>query len=712
MKKNIQSHLWAMSKKIIHISLVQCLTISLLFAWNGNAQVKRIDQIQLDIGFNQTGILQAFNEIEKRTGLNFVYSNKEVVNDDLLTVGPKASLYEVLVEISKQTDLRFKQINHNIIVRKEGVPDIPEAAVTIIQDDIVVRGTVVDRSEEPIPGVTVSVLGTTLGTATDVDGRFSLMVPEGAILVFSFIGYQSQRVTLGSSDTINIVLVEDLSSLEEVVVVGYGEMKKSDLTGAVGSIDNENIVRMAPILPAQALRGQVSGVNVQQVNGKPGDDFNIDIRGLSSIGGNNAPLVVIDGVMGGSLNALNPADIEKIDILKDASATAIYGSRGSNGVIIVTTKQGTTGRNVLTYDGYVGVRTPINLPNMMDGPRFVEYFQASVKNGSGRFLDEKEQQNIANGTYTDWIDLLLQNGLQTNHNISMSGGNENTRHFFSLGYLSEEGNVPEERFERFNLKANIDGNINPWIKAGISTYFSYSLQDQGSNEALRSAYRLRPTGNAYDEQGNLLFWPTTSDSQTPNALFDPKNVKNEFRNFRVFGNIFLELTPLEGLSFKTVFAPHLENIRNGTFAGRMSKANTNTRNGSASYANQLNMSYTLDNILSYTKNTDAHNFNGILANSIVINRNEGATQNVMDLPFDSYWYNVGSASNISGISSYLEEWALLSYMGRFNYSFLDKYQLTLTGRWDGSSKLAEGHKWDFFPSADLAWRVGDEPFMQ
>src|SRR5690606_22301475 len=416
--------------------------------------------------------------------------------------------------------------------------------------------------------------------------------------------------------------------------------------------------------------------------------------------------------MGGTLNSLNPADIEKIDVLKDASATAIYGSRGSNGVIIVTTRQGVPGKNRIAYDGYVGMKTPTNLPDMMDGPQFVAHFNEILKNGGNRYFDEKEQQNIADGTYTDWVDLLLQNGMQSSHNVSLSGGGENSRHFFSAGYLKEEGNVPAEEFSRLTLKANIDGKINNWINAGTSTYVSYSIQDQGSNEALRSAYRLRPTGDAYDEAGELLFWPTTSDSQTPNALFDPLNVKNEFRNFRVFGNLFIALDLLEGLTFRSTISPYLESIRNGTFAGKYSKANTGTRNGRSGYNNQLNFSYTLDNVLSYDRTAKFHSFSGVLANSIVVNRNEGASQNVLDLPFDSFWYNTGSAGNIEGVSSYLTEWALLSYMGRFNYAFKNKYQLTLTGRADGSSKLAEGHKWAFFPSAAVAWRVSDEDFLQ
>lgn len=711
MKNLILLHVIRMSKLFIYAFLIQCMSMSLLFAWNGNAQIKNIEEVMIRVPLSEVAIEKAFDQIEKASDFHFVYTNREIRNVSRVSLdGETRSLYEVLKVIALQTGLEFKQVNESILVHRALEKNNQEPVQVV--EGIVITGQVTDQDGEALPGVTVLMEGTNVGTVTDTDGSFLLDVPKEGVLVVSFIGYQTQKVNIGSRKIINIVLLEDMSSLDEVVVIGYGEIKKSDLTGAVGSVDNDRIVRMAPVLPAQAIQGQVSGVNVQKINGKPGDDFNIDIRGLSSIGGNNAPLVVIDGVMGGSLNALNPADIEQINILKDASATAIYGSRGSNGVVIVTTKQGKSGRNVITYDGYAGIKTPVNLPNMMGGPRFVEYFEESVKNGSGRFLDEKEQQNVANGTYTDWIDLLLKNGLQTNHNISLSGGNENTRHFFSAGYLSEEGNVPEEKFERFNLKANIDANINNWIKAGVSTYFSYSLQDQGSNEALRSAYRLRPTGDAYDENGELLFWPTTSDSQTPNALFDPPNVKNEFRNFRLFGNIYLELMPLEGLSFKTVFAPYLESIRNGTFTGRYSKANTGNRNGRADYGSQLNMSYTLDNILSYNKITGNHSFNGILANSVVVNRNEGAEQNVMDLPFDSFWYNTGSASNIVGISSYLQEWALLSYMGRFNYTYHDKYQLTFTGRWDGSSKLAEGHKWAFFPSAAVAWRLGDEAFLQ
>ncbi|GGG99345.1 SusC/RagA family TonB-linked outer membrane protein [Parapedobacter pyrenivorans] len=666
---------------------------------------------KVTIQVKKASIAAILEQIQQQTGYDFLYNSAHLKGTSVVDLNFKdAPLNEVLEACFSGQPLTYQIENTTVLVRRKKENATP-VDVEVQQTEI--SGRVTDNEGKPLEGVTVTVKGSPLVTTTNTSGRFSLQIPrQAATLVFSLMGFESSERSIDGSNEINVALSPSLSDLDEVVVIGYGSVKKSDVTGAIGSVDRDAIVRTANIQAAGAIQGQVAGVNILKVNGKPGDDYGIEIRGLNSIGKGNAPLVVIDGVMGGSLNSLNPADIEKIDVLKDASATAIYGSRGSNGVIIVTTRQGAPGKNRIAYDGYVGMKTPTNLPDLMDGPQFVANFNEILKNGGTRFFDEKEQQNIANGKYTDWVDLLLQNGMQSSHNVSLSGGGENSKHFFSAGYLKEEGNVPAEEFSRLTLKANIDGKINNWINAGTSTYVSYSIQDQGSNEALRSAYRLRPTGDAYDEAGELLFWPTTSDSQTPNALFDPLNVKNEFRNFRVFGNLFVELNLIEGLSFRSTISPYLESVRNGTFAGKYSKANTGTRNGRSGYSSQLNFSYTLDNMLSYNKTIKSHSFGGILANSVVVNRNEGAAQNVLDLPYDSFWYNTGSAGNIEGVSSYLTEWALLSYMGRFNYSFNDKYQLTLTGRADGSSKLAAGHKWAFFPSAAIAWRVSEEDFLR
>ena len=666
---------------------------------------------KVTINVKHASIASVLDRIQQQTGYDFLYNSMHLQGTKAVDLNFRnASLNEVLEACFSGQPLTYEIENTTVLIHRKKASN-PVSDTEILQREI--SGRVTDHQNQPLEGVTVAAKGTNTVTTTDRAGRFSLSLPNQATtLVFTLVGFEAQERPIAGSNNVTVSLSPSLSDLDEVVVIGYGSVKKSDVTGAIGSVDRDAIVRTANIQAAGALQGQVAGVNLLKVNGKSGNDYSIEIRGLNSIGKGNAPLVVIDGVMGGSLNSLNPADIEKIDVLKDASATAIYGSRGSNGVIIVTTRQGVPGKNRIAYDGYVGMKTPTNLPDMMDGPQFVANFNEILKNGGTRYLDDKEKQNIENGVYTDWIDLLLQNGIQSNHNVSLSGGNESSRHFFSAGYLKEEGNVPAEEFTRFTLKSNIEGKINNWIKAGTSTYASYGVQDEGSNEALRGAYRLRPTGDAYDENGELQFWPTTSDSQTPNPLFDPLNVKNETRRVRVFGNLFVEVNLLDGLSFRSTISPYFENIRRGNFAGKYSKRNTGTRNGDAGYTNEQNFSYTLDNVLSYNKTVSSHAFSGLLANSIVSFRGEGASQNVLDLPYDSFWYNTGSAGNIEGVSSYLSEWALLSYMGRFNYSFNDKYQLTLTGRADGSSKLAAGHQWAFFPSAAIAWRVSEEDFLR
>lgn len=700
--------LWIHSPLILKLLLVMklALLLSLLFVFRvtagGFAQV-------ITLKVQNVPLSRAMQSVQEQSGYLFLLKGRELAETPVSAQLENGSLEEVMDALLKDASLSWILKNKTIVIK----PAAKNTDKPVAVQDTDIGGRVLHVAGTPLAGVTVRVKGTAAATDTDDKGNYRLKVPAGGdVLVFSMIGYETAEIRIGRSRQINITLKETASDLNEIVVVGYGTTRKGDLTGAVSSVGHADIVRTANVQAAGAIQGQVAGVNILKSNGKPGDDYGIEIRGLSSIGKSNAPLVVIDGVMGGTLNSLNPADIEKIDVLKDASATAIYGSRGSNGVIIVTTRQGTSGKNRITYDGYMGMKTPTNLPDMMDGPQFVAHVEESVKNGSNRYFDDKEKENIANGTYTDWIDLLLQNGMQSSHNLSLSGGNESTRHFLSAGYLGEEGNVPAENFKRLTLKANIDGKITNWIKAGTSSYVSYSLQDQGSNEALRSAYRLRPTGDAYDENGELLFWPTTSDSQTPNALFDPIHVKDETRNFRVLGNLFVELNPLEGLTFRSALAPYIESVRRGNYAGRYSKANTGTRNGRGGYSTDFNIAYTLDNMLSYNKTSGAHAFSGLVANSIVVNRNEGAAQNVLDLPYESFWYNTGSAATIDGISSYLTEWALISYLGRLNYSFDDKYLFTVTGRADGSSKLAEGHKWAFFPSAAFAWKAGEETFVR
>ena len=598
-----------------------------------------------------------------------------------------------------------------------------------------VEGRVVDAKDgRPLPGVTVMVKGTQRGVFTDNAGRYTLLLPAAqTVLAFSHIGFERREALVSSAAPLLVALNEQFSVLDEVVVIGYGTQKQADLTGAVSSIDADRIAGTAAIDPAGALQGRISGINVRKNTNKPGSGYQIDIRGINSINFGNAPLLVVDGIpvsgsfsgMGGvdnnisSLQDINPLDVEKIDVLKDASATAIYGSRGANGVILVTTKRGQQGKTRVDYDGYAGIRTPYHLPDMMTGPEFVAYRTAANENRGSRtdrafpgFFDAEEWANIDAGAYTDWVDMVLQNGLQTQHTLSLSGGTADSKYAISGGYLSEEGNVITEKFDKYNLRMSADSRKGKTLSFGISGYFSHSIQQQGGREGLRTAYRLRPTGNAYLPDGTLRFWPTTNETQSPNPVVDLQNTSTEYRRMRFFGSTYLEITPFKGLKFRSSFSPDLESERNGYWVGQFTKANVGTRPAAAEYGAYHRLNFVLDNILSFERKGERHDFQATFVQSFQRERMESFFISVDGLPYNSSFYNIGTATNLKQVASSLTPWSLLSYMGRLNYHLHDRYLLTVTGRWDGSSKLAAGNKWAFFPAVAMAWRISEEPFLR
>ncbi|AWW29095.1 SusC/RagA family TonB-linked outer membrane protein [Echinicola strongylocentroti] len=592
-----------------------------------------------------------------------------------------------------------------------------------------VSGVVTDEEKVPIPGVNILVKGTSTGAVTDVEGHYSLEVPgQNTVLVFSSIGYKSQEVTVGTKSLINLSMEPDISSLGEVVVIGYGEIEKKDATGAIGSVESEDIVRANPVQAAKAIQGQAAGVTVSKQNSRPGAGYNINIRGLSSINYSNEPLVVIDGVMGGDLNALNPADIESMDILKDASSTAIYGSRGANGVIIISTKRGVKGKPVVSYDGYVGVKTPAHLPDMMNAQQF---YKASVTdrelNGypQGRPFSSTEIDMVDSGNSTNWLDEISGPALQTNHSLSVGGGSDNTNYHFSGGYLNEGGALQHTKFQRYNIKGSMDSKLTKFLRVGFTANYSVAKKDLGSNEALRSAYRARPTGVAlYDDILNpdenqdfawngYAAWMGINDKQVLNPLIeiDPENFQDETRSDNFFGNAYVELMPVEGLSVKSSLSASVSNSRWGQFRGTMTKDRKTSLLPRAFRQTDDISNYTLDNIITYKKEMGHHDVTVTGVQSIFHQRNEEMDSYADEIPYNSLWYALGTGRPVE-LNTRLTERSLLSYMGRVMYGFKDKYLLTLTGRWDGASQLSEENKWDFFPSAAIAWRLGDEEFIR
>ncbi len=730
MKKSITKTILTMSRYMLIGLFLQCFFLTLLLANTTTAQRQSINEIHVTLDVEGT-VLDVFKAIEQETKFRFSYTQVNLNTHKKLSVhANNETLRKVLEDISRDTNLRFKRINESIHAMKLTRSEERISEVINGEKDISVSGKITsDDAPEGLPGVNVVVKGTPSGTVTDVNGNYKISVPgETSVLVFSSIGYLTEEVTVGTRTVINLELAPDVKSLQEIVVIGYGEVEKKDVTGAIGSVESEDIVRANPVQAAKAIQGQVAGVNVSRANGRPGSGYNINIRGLNSINFSNEPLVVIDGVMGGDMNALNPANIESMDVLKDASATAIYGSRGANGVIIITTKRGATGKPQVSYDGYVGVKTPAHLPDMQNAQ---EFYKATVTDkvmdgGSPPTLTTTEQGMVDNGNSTDWVDEVTDPTLQTSHTISVGGGSDNTNYYFSGGYLNEGGNLLNTKFERYNINGSMDSKLNKFVKVGFTSNYSFSKQELGSNEALRSAYRARPTGVIYyddilnpDENKDLdwngyAVWMGIDDKQVLNPLVEahPDNFQDETRKNNFFGNGYVEITPIEGLSIKSSLSASFLNERWGQFRGTFTKSQKTTRNPMAYRNTTMLSNFTLDNIISYSKTMGEHDVTVTGVQSAFQERRETMDSRVNNLPYNSLWYAMGTSSTIDGFDTNLVERALLSYMGRVMYGFKDKYLLTLTGRWDGASQLSEGNKWAFFPSAAVAWRLGDEGFIQ
>ena len=598
------------------------------------------------------------------------------------------------------------------------------SVMNVMQQSKKITGKVVDTKGEPIIGATIKVEGTNDGTITDLDGNFSLDMASKGVLEISYVGYLAQKVTVSSNKPLSIVLVEDAKLIDEVVVVGYGSVKRSDVTGSVSSLDASRIISASQTNAVDAMQGRISGVNITRNAARPGGSYSIVVRGKSSINNSNEPLWVIDGIPTSSdARDLNPADIEKIDVLKDASATAIYGSRGANGVIIVTTKRGKEGHFSINYDGYCGARVASNLPDMMNGDEYVKFrtelFKTqgrSTERNNAEFFTPEEWERIDNKDYTDWIDLTLRTGLQYSNTITASGGDAKGTFSLGIGQLHEEGTVRDQDFNRYNLHLNINRKFLKSWEMGGGLYFTYGKQNEGSFETLRSAFRLPQIAYPYDEDGNLAYHVFRNDSAT-NPLLEStdEGEHRETKRYRLLGNIYLQYKPFKDLTVKSQFAPQFLYKRYGEIVGKNAKNSTGkSAEVVAKYNQSTYWSYVWDNQITYDKQLDKHHLNASFVQSIQMEQWENSNQAAKNFPFNSYWYNLGAAglSNQTASGTGFSKRTLASFLTRVQYSFNDRYLLTMSGRYDGSSRLADGNKWSFFPSAALAWRISEEDFMK
>ncbi|MDF9829107.1 TonB-dependent receptor [Parabacteroides sp. PF5-6] len=629
-----------------------------------------------------------------------------------------------------------------------------------------VTGTVTDVTGEPMIGVNVLVKGTTNGSITNLDGEFTISnVENGSVLSISYIGYMPQEITVGSQSIINVVLKEDSQALEEVVVVGYGVQKKSDLTGAISSVDNSKLVSKGATTVMESLQGQVPGVDISQSSSRAGESFNISIRGKSTLGDSTSPLFVVDGIVTDDINFLNPADIEKIDILKDASSTAIYGSRATNGVVIVTTKQAKVGgadsKVSVTYDGYVGHKTSARMPDFMDDVKWMDFrymkYATPVKNAKitdgrlplemtsgnllsvwndkGKDLSTKMREQFVNRDFTDWRDLMLTNGTQQNHFIQVAGAGTKVSYRVGAGYQQEDG-VMGDKLQRYNIKLSIDGKINDKFSMGASANMAATDSDYGSRRGIQEAFRANGYWLPYNtETGEVNYQPgkdlapgqassltfPAGFSSSVSPLIDAMNSSDQTKSYRFLSTLYAQYQPIQEVIIKTSFAPTLYISRQGEYYGGLSSMQSSTYNAStnpegtalATVSKIQNFAYTWDTQVNYIKtfNQD-HNINLMGLASVYSNEAEKYGLTGTGVTPETLWYNLGSASSYSKVSSSYGKGTMLSYAVRLNYSYKGKYLATVSSRWDGSSKFLDGHKWGAFPSAALAWNIGEESLIR
>ena len=592
--------------------------------------------------------------------------------------------------------------------------------VTLAQN-ITVTGKVTDNTGESIPGVSIVVEGTTQGTITDFDGNYSLNIPGDAQLKFTFVGFEPQTILVNNRQTIDVTMKEDIQSLNEVVVVGYGQMKRSDLTGSVVSVSSDAIAKSVPTSIDQVLQGRAAGVQVQQNSGAPGASSSIRIRGISSLNASNEPIFVIDGVIidsstgSGSENALasiNPSDIVSMDVLKDASATAIYGSRAANGVIIITTKRGTKGNASITYDGYMGWQ---QMPTKLDLFNLQEY--AIHKNERAELGIVQYDDNFVRpeflGKGTDWQDELFTTALMNSHNLSVLGGTDKNTYAIGVGYLDQDGIAIGSGFKRLNLRGNFDSQVKEYLKVGLNFAFSNSKQKTTVSDDSLIKTALKQTPNVAVRNADGTFdGPDTDEyvQNNPVGLAMIKNNENEKANIRA--NTYAEATIIKGLTYKTELSLNYGITNTYTFdpSYTFGAITNEVREGSRSKS--YNKFWSWRNIVTFNRQFDLHNVNLMLGQEIQESnweylygyRSGYLTNGATNLDAGDATTAKNSGSN--GSSS------ISSVFGRLFYSYNDKYLLTTTLRRDGSSKFYKDNRWGWFPSAALAWRISNEDFMK
>ena len=610
------------------------------------------------------------------------------------------------------------------------------ASVTVSAQQI--SGTVKDANGEPIIGATIMEAGTQNGTVTDFDGNFSINLKKAGDLNISYVGMKSQVIKTAGKSSVNITLEDDATTLNDVVVIGYGTVKKKDLTGSVASVKAEDLGNVAGANVMQAMQAKVPGVDLQQSDGQAGSGVSITMRGNRSILASNNPLVIVDGVEYGSTLDIPASEIESMDVLKDAASTAIYGTKGANGVIIITTKRGSSGKTKVNFSAYWAFKSPTNVVKPMSGAKEVQRlidadnYQTASKNNwdfsTGNATAESvlgERSNngvklidiVKDGSYTDWLDQILQNSTSQNYEINVGGGNQKTNFSVAFSLMDDRGMMKNDEMRRYTGRANIDHEISKYVKIGTSLSFAYKDNDKRNSGVYNQALKMTTITHAYGDDGTINAEPSDFYPSHCSPLLDEVDgaYQRNIESTRFFGSAYVQVTPIKNLILKSNFTADFKNQRDGLYQDMYCQQRyQNGQTSKISNDRETESKWVMQNTANYNITASKHNIGILLGNEItkdVIETSSISGDAGAEHYYQSGFYDVSKIASPTTSTSYTKT-SMVSFFGRVNYSFDDRYLFQASLRGDGSSVLADGHKWGVFPSVSAGWRITEEKFMQ
>ncbi|MBW8333754.1 MAG: TonB-dependent receptor [Prolixibacteraceae bacterium] len=702
-----------MKKTLLYMKLTTVILLTVVL--QSLAGTSYSQTTTLSISLKNASVQTVMQQIEDQSDFYFLYSRTVIDVDRTVDIQVKnAKITDVLNALFKDTDVASKVDGRQIVLSKKS-----DASVSVNQQQKSVSGKVTDSAGESFPGVSVVLKGTTNGTITDINGSYSLAnVPDNSTLQFSFVGMKMQEIGVGNKTTINVTLEEETIGIEEVVAIGYGVQRREAVTGSVASITGESLRDIPSSNFSQALQGRLPGVEFSQTSTRPGSTMQIRIRGTRSLTASNDPLVVLDGIpFSGSISEINNNDIKSMDILKDASATAIYGSRGANGVIIITTNKGQKGQKAkITYNGRQSENQIFAKFPMMNGPEFV-----ALRAARGQFSNALDESDDVN---TDWQDLFFRNGYQASHDIGLSGGTATGNYSFSVGYLQDQGVIPTNKFTRYTMRSSVDQEVGKLFRFGFNSNNNYNFTE-GNQIGLYGILSMSPIANPYKEDGTLkrtikmpLDEQFTITRDVVEGLEDEWLSNN--RGFATYNSIYGEakIPGIEGLKYRATFGLDFMQSNDGEYTAEGVNSSNPATESTAVIRNSHRYHWNIQNLLSFDRIfADKHRVNAVALYEADQSTFFNSGTNAKGIPSkDLQYYSLSqslgevTATNLDD-GGYVQS-GLISYMGRVMYEFDDKYMLSATIRTDASSRLAEGYKWHTYPAVSAGWNIKNESFMQ